>query len=121
MSVRYHPTIKKWLAVSTGPEFPSPRIVARVSDSPLGPWSDPHTIYEFPEMKRNNPDYDKDTFCYAAKEHVEFTDSKITLTYACNSMVVAKTIANMNIYRPQVVVLELPKQHDQRQDTSHKH
>jgi hypothetical protein len=109
MSVRYHPMIKKWLAVSTGPEFPSPRVVARVSDSPVGPWSDPQTIYEFPEMKRDNPGYDKDTFCYAAKEHVEFTDSKIALTYACNSMVVAKTIANMNIYRPQVVVLELPK------------
>jgi hypothetical protein len=109
MSVRYHPTSKKWLAVSTGPEFPSPRVVARVADSSVGPWSDPQTIYEFPEMKRDTPGYDKDTFCYAVKEHLEFTDSKIALTYACNSMVVAKTIANMNIYRPQVVVLGLPK------------
>jgi hypothetical protein len=109
MSVRYHPTIKKWLALSTGPEFPSPRVVARVSDSPVGPWSNPQPIYDFPEMKRDNLGYDKDTFCYAAKEHVEFTDSKITLTYACNSMVVAKTIANMKIYHPQVVVLELLK------------
>jgi Domain of unknown function (DUF4185) len=109
MSVRYHPSIKKWVAVSTGPEFPSPRAVARTADTPVGPWSAPQTIYEFPEMKRENPGYDKDIFCYAVKEHTEFTSSKIALTYACNSLVLAKTIANMDIYRPRVVILELPK------------
>jgi hypothetical protein len=109
MSVRYHASIRKWLALSIGPEFPSPRVVERFADSPLGPWSSPQTIYEFPEMKRDNPGYDKDTFCYAIKEHVEFTDAKIALTYACNSMVVAKTIANMQIYRPRVVILDLPQ------------
>lgn len=109
MSVRYHPTIHKWLALSGGPEFPSPRAVERSADSPLGPWSDPSTIYEFPEMKPGNPGYDKDTFCYAVKEHIEFTDSKIAMTYACNSMSMTKTIANMNIYRPRGVILDLPK------------
>ena len=109
MSVRYHSPIKKWLAISTGPEFPSPRAVARTADSPVGPWSAPRTIYEFPEMKRDRSGYDKDTFCYAVKEHTEFSESKIALTYACNSMVLAKTIANMNIYRPRVVILDLPK------------
>jgi len=109
MSVRYHPLIKKWLALSTGPEFPSPRAVVRFANSPVGPWSDPQTIYEFPEMKRDNPGYDKDTFCYAVKEHIELANTKIVLTYACNSMVLAKTIANMNIYRPRVVVLDLPQ------------
>jgi hypothetical protein len=108
MSVRYHPLIKKWLALSAGPEFPSPRAVVRFANSPVGPWSDPQTIYEFPEMKRNNPGYDKDTFCYAVKEHIELTNTRVALTYACNSMVLAKTIANMNIYRPRVVVLDLP-------------
>lgn len=109
MSVRYHPSIHKWLALSTGPEFPSPRAVVRSADSPIGPWSSPQTLYEFPEMKRDNPGYDRDTFCYAVKEHTDFTDTEIALTYACNSMVVAKTIANMNIYRPRVVILDLPK------------
>jgi hypothetical protein len=109
MSVRYHPSIDKWIALSTGPEFPSPRAVARLADSPLGPWSAPQTIYEFPEMKSATPGYDKDTFCYAVKEHIEFDDAKIALTYACNSMVVAKTVANMEIYRPKVVILDLPK------------
>ena len=109
MSVRFHSIIRKWVALSTGPEFPSPRAVARLADSPIGPWSSPQTIFEFPEVKVASPGYDKDTFCYAVKEHVEFTDTKIALTYACNSMVVAKAIANMQIYRPRAVVLDLPK------------
>lgn len=109
MSVRYHPSIKKWVALSTGPEFPSPRAVIREADSPIGPWSAPQTIFEFPEMKRSNPGYDKDTFCYAVKEHTEFADDRIVMTYACNSMVIGKTMANMDIYRPRVVILDLPK------------
>ena len=109
MSVRYHPSIKKWVALSTGPEFPSPRAVAWTADSPVGPWSGPTTMYDFPEMKRDNSGFDKDTFCYAVKEHIEFSETKIALTYACNSMALAKTIANMNIYRPRPVMLELPK------------
>ncbi len=109
MSVRYHPSIKKWIALSTGPEFPSPRAVIREADSPVGPWSAPRTIFEFPEMKSTDSGYDKDTFCYAVKEHIEFADDKVVLTYACNSMVLAKTMDNMHIYRPKVVVLNLPK------------
>ncbi len=60
-------------------------------------------------MKSADPGYDKDTFCYAVKEHVEFADDKIVLTYACNSMVIEKTMDNMLIYRPKVVLLNLPK------------
>lgn len=109
MSVRYHPSIKKWLALSTGPEFPSTYVAARTADSAIGPWSAPQKIYEFPEMKRDSPGYDKDTFCYAVKEHIEFAESRIALTYACNSFVYKKTVDNMNIYRPRPVMLDLPK------------
>src|SRR5712671_2964044 len=109
MSVRYHPSIKKWLALSTGPEFPSQGAVVRSADFPVGPWSNAQAIYAFPEMSRHNPEYDKDTFCYAVKEHTEFAESKIVLTYASNSMIVAKAIVSMNIYRPRVVILDLPK------------
>ena len=109
MSVRFHPAIHKWVALSIGPEFPSPRAVFRLSDSPVGPWSAPQTLFEFPEVQANASGFEKDTFCYAVKEHTEFIDSKIALTYACNSMVVAKVMANMQIYRPRVVVLDLPK------------
>jgi hypothetical protein len=55
MSVRYHPSAKKWVATSGAPEFPSNRIVARTADSPIGPWSAPVTIYEFPEMNPKDP------------------------------------------------------------------
>jgi hypothetical protein len=109
MSVRYHPNIRKWIAISGGGEFPSNRIVARTAESPIGPWSAPATIYEFPEMNPKNPIYDKDTFCYATKEHVEFGNTEMVVTYACNSMSLQKTIENMKIYRPQVVVLPVPK------------
>ncbi len=83
--------------------------MARLADSRIGPWSSPRTIYEFPETNPDNPGYDKDTFCYAVKEHIEFAETKMALTYACNSMVVSKVMANMNIYRPRVVILDLPK------------
>ncbi len=109
MSVRYHPSTKKWIAISPGPEFPTKRVVARTADSAIGPWSKPQDIFEFPEMKPSNPGYDKDTFCYATKEHTEFDDSRIVLTYACNSNLLEKVMNNMELYRPQVVVLDVPK------------
>jgi Domain of unknown function (DUF4185) len=109
MSVRYHPSTRKWVAISPGPEFPSKRIIARTADSPLGPWSKPQDIFEFPEMKPSNSGYDKNTFCYATKEHTEFDNSKVVVTYACNSYSIEKVTNNMQIYRPQVVVLEVPK------------
>jgi hypothetical protein len=109
MSVRFHPGLHKWIAVSTGAEFPSTKAIARSADSPLGPWSAAQTIYEFPEMKGGLPRYDKDTFCYAVKEHIEFDDAKLALTYACNSLVLSKTLASMEIYRPVAVFLDLPK------------
>ena len=109
MSVRYHPSIKKWVAISGGLEFPSNHILLRTADSPIGPWSKPQVIFDFPEMDPKNPVYDKETFCYATKEHVEFESSNLVITYACNSMSLSKVVANMKLYRPQVVVLDLPK------------
>jgi hypothetical protein len=108
MTVRYHAAAREWVAISPGPEPLSRRIVARVANSPVGPWSPPVTVFQFPEMNPENPLHDKDTFCYATKEHVEFSDSQLVLTYACNSSL-AKTLKNMKIYRPQVVVTNLPK------------
>jgi hypothetical protein len=109
MSVRYHPSTKKWVAISPGIEFPSKRVIARTADTALGPWSEPQDILEFPEMKSSNPIYDKDTFCYATKEHVEFEHDNVVLTYACNSAVIAKVMNSLELYRPQVVVVGVPK------------
>lgn len=118
MTVRYHPSIKKWLAIATGPEFPSTRAVVRFADSVTGPWTAPQTLYEFPETKPSFRAYDKDTFCYAAKEHIEFSESKIALTYACNSFVLKKTLEIEEIYRPQFVVLDIPAVHADGQEHS---
>jgi hypothetical protein len=109
MTVRYHPAWKKWVAISTGPEALSNHIVARTADAPAGPWSEPITIFQFPEMTPSRQGYDRDTFCYAAKEHVEFDDSDLLLTYVCNSFSFEKVVKNMAIYRPQVVVLQRPQ------------
>jgi len=109
MSVRYHPSTKKWVAISPGIEFPTKRVMARTADTALGPWSQPQDVFEFPEMKASNPIYDKDTFCYATKEHVEFENDNVVLTYACNSAVIAKVMNTLDLYRPQVVVLNVPK------------
>ena len=109
MSVRYHPSVKKWVAISGGPEFPTNYIAVRTADSPIGPWSSPAKVFEFPEMSPKNAGYDKDTFCYATKEHTEFGNTKLVITYACNSFKLQKVIDNMSLYKPQVVVVDIPK------------
>jgi hypothetical protein len=109
MSVRYHPQWKEWVAISAGPGATSNHIVARIAGTPLGPWSDPINIFQFLEMTPDREIYDHDTFCYAAKEHIEFEESNLVVTYACNSFSFEKVINNMAIYRPQVVVLQRPQ------------
>jgi hypothetical protein len=108
MSVRYHPEIKQWLAVS-GADFLSPQIVMRTAPALTGPWSAWQTIYEIPEMNPKTPGRDPDTWCYAVKEHIEFAQAqKLLVTYACNSFKLEKLISNMGLYRPQAVLIELP-------------
>lgn len=110
MTVRFHPDIKKWVAVSSGPEFPTHRIVVRKADALTGPWSAPETVYTIPEMKAGTPGFDKDTFCYAGKEHIEFAaDAKLLVTYACNSFDFRKMLNNMDIYRIKAVLVNIPK------------
>ncbi len=40
--------------------------------------------------------------------HVEFGNTRMVVTYACNSQL-KKTVANEEIYVPRVVVLDVPK------------
>jgi hypothetical protein len=104
MSVRYHASINKWIAVQNGPQPLSREIVIRKAPALEGPWSAPEPIYSFPEMSKGNPRFDRDTFCYAAKEHTEFTSAtgSTAVTYVCNSLELGKQIGNMSIYRPQL-------------------
>lgn len=110
MTVRYHPEMKKWLAVMNYPKMFSDKIIVRTAENFTGPWTEGKDIYEIPEMQKDKPGYDPDTFCYAAKEHPEFrTRDSILITYACNTMKVQKLTSNLGIYFPQVVRIPLTK------------
>ena len=66
-------------------------------------------IYRIPEMQKDRPGYDKDTFCYAAKEHPEFRQpGSLLITYACNTMNVQKLTTDLDIYFPKVVRVPFP-------------
>jgi hypothetical protein len=59
-------------------------------------------------MQPATPGYDKDTFCYAAKEHPEFEHSDLVFTYVCNTFAVPKLTTNLEIYHPRVVRMAMP-------------
>lgn len=108
LSIRYHPKLKRWLAVMFSPEMFSSKIILRSAPSFLGPWSKGQVIYTVPEMRPNHPGYSKSTFCYAGKEHPEFEHGDLVFTYACNSMKVDTLANNLNIYFPKVVRMPMP-------------
>lgn len=109
MTIRYHPNIHKWVAITTDPEHAfSNQIALATAPGLSGPWSHWQEIYEMPEMVSTTAGYDKDTFCYAAKEHIEFgSGNSLLVTYACNSSRLEKMVANRNIYVPRVVEIQL--------------
>lgn len=108
LSIRYHPELKKWLAVMFSPEMFSSKIILRSAPSFLGPWSKGQVVYTVPEMQPSNPGYSKNTFCYAGKEHPEFEHGDLVFTYACNSMDVDSLAHDLNIYFPKVVRMPMP-------------
>ena len=113
MSVRYHPALKKWVAVMKSPDLASDAILLRIAPEITGPWSPGDVIYHIPEMQKNSPNYDKNTFCYAGKEHPEFEEPEVDesgsllITYVCNTMNVPDLTTNLKIYVPKVVQLPL--------------
>lgn len=108
LSIRYHPKLKKWLAVMFEPAGFSRHILLRTAPSPTGPWSKGHIIYSVPEMNPANPKYDKDTFCYAGKEHPEFEHGDLVFTYVCNTMAVPKLVTEPYIYFPHAIRMPMP-------------
>lgn len=119
MTVRYHPQLKEWVAIMNYPKLFSDKIVVRTAPQLTGPWSAGSVIYRVPEMQKGKPGYDKDTFCYAAKEHPEFRQpgsgqpgsgkaGSLLITYACNTMKVQKLTTNLNIYFPKAVRVPFP-------------
>jgi hypothetical protein len=108
LSIRYHPELKLWLAVMFAQDALSPDIVLRSAPSATGPWSKGQVIYSVSEMKPGTARYDKDTFCYAGKEHPEFEQGDLVFTYVCNTFAVPKLASELNIYFPHAVRIPMP-------------
>ena len=109
MSVRYHPELKKWVAVLVDPTLFSDKILLRTSPAIDGPWTAGEEIYHIPEMQKSSAHYDADTFCYAGKEHPEFEKpGELVFTYVCNTMKPKKLEQETYIYHPMVVRMKMP-------------
>lgn len=87
MSVRYHPDNGKWIAVYLSIQNNGDQMLYQTADALEGPWTEPKALIgSIPEVDRNSPRYDKNNFCYAGKEHLEFAQGKnLVVTYVCNS------------------------------------
>jgi uncharacterized protein DUF4185 len=110
MSVRYHPELKKWIAVMVDPQIFSDKVILRTAPSMTGPWTSGDIIYRIPILQKSHADYDADTFCYAGKEHPEFEKpGELLFTYVCNSMKPKKLETLVNVYLPQVVSQKMPE------------
>ena len=110
MSIRYHAGRKQWLAVLNEPGLFTDKILLRTAPNLTGPWTDGQVIYRIPDVQKDAPGYDPDTFCYAGKEHPQFRQAdSVLVTYACNTQKVAKLTTNLNIYYPKAVRITLPK------------
>jgi hypothetical protein len=109
LSVRYHSTDKKWIAVYLNTQNKGDRFLYQTADKPEGPWSEPKVLGPpIPEVDLKSPLYDKNIFCYAGKEHIEFARKKnLIVTYVCNSAEDMKSPTNfirrnLFLYRPVV-------------------
>jgi hypothetical protein len=109
LSVRYHAADKKWIAVYLATQNKGDKLLYQVADEPEGPWSEPKTLsVKVPEVDPQSPQYDKNNFCYAGKEHIEFARKKnLVVTYVCNSAEDMQSQTsfirrNLFLYRPVV-------------------
>ena len=109
LSIRYHPDFGRWLAVQFDPSAFSRSILLRSASSATGPWSAGQVVFKVPEMDPAAPANDKDTFCYAGKEHPEFERGDLVFTYVCNTFAVSKLATQLNIYFPKTVRMPMPQ------------
>ncbi len=101
MSIRYHSAIQKWIAVQQKPGLGA-GVGVRTASHLEGPWSSFDRGFSIEEKA---PGANEKTFCYAAKEHIEFarTSGEMLITYICNSTDLRNLISDMSLYRPQAV------------------
>ena len=109
LSVRYHPADRKWIAVYLSINNKGDQLFYQTADKLEGPWSEPKPLgTKVPEVDPQSPLYDKGNFCYAGKEHIEFSkDKNLVVTYVCNSSEDMQSQTsfirrNLFLYRPVV-------------------
>jgi hypothetical protein len=109
LSVRYHESQKRWIAVYMSLHNKGNRLLYRSADRLEGPWSNPKALISvIPEVNPADPKYDKNNFCYAGKEHIQFAkEGKLVTTYVCNSLddtdkIINNIRSNLYLYRPVV-------------------
>ena len=109
LSVRYHADRRKWAAVYLSTRNNGDRLLYQTADRPEGPWTEPKALIEsIPEVDPKSPLYDRNNFCYAGKEHIEFAhDGHLVATYVCNSIEDPEKNSsfirkNLFLYRPVV-------------------
>lgn len=109
LSVRYHADHRKWVAVYMSTKNNGDQLLYQVAERPEGPWSKPEALIKtIPEVDPKSPRYDKNNFCYAGKEHIEFArDRNMVVTYVCNSFEDPEKSTsfirkNLYLYRPVV-------------------
>jgi len=101
-SVWYQASLKKYVTVYSQSIFG--KIMLRTADLPTGPWSDPQTIFECPEMK-----WSPKVFCYAGKGHPKLASQpdELIVTYAANSHNFLEVLGDARLYWPRFVRVKL--------------
>jgi hypothetical protein len=109
LSVRYHAADKKWVAVYLSTQNKGDKLLYQFADELEGPWSEPKALgVKVPEVDPRSTLYDKNSFCYAGKEHIEFSRNRnLVVTYVCNSAEDMQSQTsfirrNLFLYRPVV-------------------
>ncbi|PKN52637.1 MAG: hypothetical protein CVU55_05215 [Deltaproteobacteria bacterium HGW-Deltaproteobacteria-13] len=109
LSVRYHAAEKKWIAVYLSTQNKGDKLLYQAADKPEGPWTTPKTLgAPIPEVDPQSRLYDKNNFCYAGKEHIEYSRNRnLIVTYVCNSAEDSQNPTsfirrNLFLYRPVV-------------------
>lgn len=109
LSVRYHHFCGKWIAVYLSVHHKGDQLLYQFADRLEGPWSKPRPLGgKIPEVDPGSAHYDENNFCYAGKEHVDFSrGSGVVVSYVCNSFEDPEKQdsfirRNMHLYRPVV-------------------
>lgn len=110
MTVKFHPRQNQWLAILPTPGPLTNTASYSTATRLSGPWMEPRSLFEYREMKKADPRYTPNVFCYAAKEHPELESAiaEVAVTYACNSTQEREIFRDERLYRPRLAIQRYP-------------